>query len=528
MNLENIRTEQLRNLNVCDEIKQDSLFHDLVQVCRNDKEYDENSGYSYGTFYKGYNIYNYDFLSNIAGHIIPFVIFIIFYLVYVKVGILPKWLFRIAFFAAHLCSAVMALIGAGFRSILGFSGVFNFVTTIATYILVRFLNFPILATLLVCVTLQFILRTIALLDLKRKDEKMAESGLKEEQEKSEAFAQYEQFYEKVRKDAEMRMKICSDELLKRGIQPEFHKRKFWWQNKDLKKRLHRSGKLLDDAHISRYKCEQTFDEYDYRGDVVGKTNHEHTRIIDKRFFLTVIPKGDHKHILRHIREGKFQCLGAPSVDLSFLDYYEIQAIGCKWTILDHTNSETTIRHTPTASEIEKARSQIESSRNADERVYNAFTKGVDLTMDELFYVTGGCGASLEEQMYSSNLKSNDLDKYIKRNTYDDVSHSNASYQKEGIAVFLYVIGEDLYFSTEPPYAKVGKNYYYDGGKNSIDTREQEIEAALHYLLSSDVKLANNLLNKIMGGLTTEYQEQLASKVFHSVATSTEYYNKYFR
>lgn len=527
MDLGNIKTGQLKNLNVCDEIKKDALFQDLAQVCRNDEKYQKNSEFSNGTYYKGYSIYNYDFLPHVAGHLVPFVIFIVFYFVYVKIGILPEWIFRIVFFAAHLCSAVMAFIDAGFHSIFEFSCVFNFVTTIASYILIRFLNFPILTTLLVCVSLQFALRIVALLDLKHKDDKMTNEGLKEDREKAEKFIEYAKFYDKVIKDAEMRIKICSVELLRRGVQPDFHKRRFWWQNNDLKNRLFRSGKLLDDPHISRYKCEQTLDEYDYRGNYVGKTNHKYTEIIDKRFFLTVIPKGDHRHILRHIEDGKFQCLGYPSVDLSFLDCYEIRAIGCKWTILENTKSETIVRNTPTASEIEKARSQIENSRNADERLYNAFTKGVDLTMDELLYVTGGRGVSLEEQMYASNLKSNDLDKYIKSNTHDEVKHSNLSNQKEGITVFLYVIGEDIYFSTEPPYAKAGKDYYYDGGKYGIDTRDQEIEAAIHYLLSSDVKLANNLLSKIMGGQENEYQEQLASKIFHSVAGSSTYFDKYF-
>lgn len=525
MGLEKQRTEQLKQLQIFDELKQDPLFLKLVQVCRNDKKYSKEN------YCRGYyDLSNEDTLT-VVGHLLPYAIFMLFCLLYVKIG-LPFWTYRVAFFIASLCSAGMSVLFAGGeKSWLKFSSVINFVLSVALYILVRFLDFPMLITVLIGVCVQFALRLIGLFDLKRKDAKLAKDSLQEDYKRAEEIAQYERFYTAVRKDADERIAICSEELLRRGIQPAFHDRRFWWRNHELVKSdnltLFHSGKLLDDPHIARYKSEQTFDEYDYRGEVVGKTHHEYALTVDKRFFEAQFPKGDHRHILQHMKEFNFQCLGNPSVDLSLLDHYEIRAIGCKWTIFEKTDTERVMHHTPTDREIEQARAEIEDSRNADERVYNAVTKGVALTMDELFYATGG-RTSVDEQMYASSRKANDLDKFVRNNTYDDVSRSRYKHQRGDKAVFMYVIGSDVYFSTEVPHARVSDAYEYDGGRNEISSRNEEIEAALYYLLCNDIDLMKHLIGAILGGQENEYQEQLASKVFHTVACATDYFDRHFK
>ena len=525
MDLSNITVQNLKKLKIYSDFRDDPLFKGVMQVLKNDAKIQWlKEKIYYGSVHGTVSAF-----SALAG-IIPQLLYVVSVLIFA----IKDWNF--GSFGGKFTLLLFMAISVGVNCFVAgdydeyaTDKKINCAIVALTYVLLRFFKFDIWPLVPASITVQCFISAVfycvKCVPAIKKDTEENLSALKSlEQEIQKANA----YYESVHKMLEERVALCNAELERRGSSPVCALGNVWWE-KRADWLSADTGHFFDDEHSARYKATASYDAVDYSTmQVAGQTDHEYTLQIHKNFFMFTVPKHKNADIFEHMKEKKFQCMIKdlyPSFDVNTCDIY---AIGCKWTKYDLHKSQTTMHRSPTQSQIDDARRGINQRRDADERLHNAITRGVALSTDEMFYATGGKGVSWQEQMASEGQRRSDLDKFIRNNTYDEVSHNSNATKNDGTAVFMYIINGVPYYTEQPPFCYVSDKYSLERSSKWIGERRWEAEAALEYLVCYEPRIANVIVGNMWNScFLSEEEEGMYSGVMHSFATS-ETYQKYFK
>lgn len=526
MDLSNVSTVNLKKLKIYSDFRDDPLFKGVMQVLRNDakiKQIKEKIYYG--------SVHGVVWPASVLAGIIPQLLYVVSVLIFA----IKDW--SLASFGGRFTLLLfMAISVWGNCFVAGDYDTeyitdkkVNCVIVVLTYVLLRFFKFSIWPLVPLSITVQCLISAVVYCvkcvpSIKEDVEENLSQIKCLEQEKQKANT----YYESVHKMLEERVAICNAELQRRGSSPVCPLGSVWWE-KSADWLDYDFGHFFNDEHNARYKATASYDAVDYSTmQVAGRTDHEFTLQIHKEFFMFTIPKHKNADIFEHMKEKNFQCMIKglyPNFDVNTCDIY---AIGCKWTKFDIDKSQTTMHRSPTQSQIDDARRGINQRRDADERLHNAITKGVALSVDEMFYATGGKGVSWQEQMASEGQRRNDLDKFIRNNTYDEVSHDSNARKSDGMAVFMYIVNGVPYYTEQPPFCFVSDKYSLERSSKWIWDRRDEAVSALEHLVRYEPRIANVIVGNIWNGcFLSEEDEEMYSRVMHSFATS-EAYQKYFK
>ncbi len=526
MDLSKVSTENLKKLRIYPDFRDDPLFKGVMQILKNDRDI-RSENWKVPTTFRLYAVLSF---GGALGGLIPQVIYFLVAVIYSY----NEWNF--GSFGSKFLLLAFSLISAGVNWFLanehdnyGYDKRINSIIVVITYILLRFFHTKIFFTLLISMAIQSLISAVfyyftTVREMKKETEETY-VAVKKTQKK---IAEAEEFFEKTYEVLKQRVALCNAELQRRGVAPVYPLGNLWWE-KRINWTIALYGDLFNDEHCARYKSYASYDEYDLKTrQVAGTTEHEFTLQVHKEFFMFEIPKHKNADIFAQIKEKKFQCLFSRSINDFDVNTCDIIALGCKWTKYDSDKSQTTMRVSPTQSQIDDARRRINSNQDANERLHNAYYRGAALTHDEMFWATGGKGVSWQDQMISDNKRRNDLDKFIKNNTYDDVTYDSSTRKSDNSAVFMYIINGVVFYTNEPPLCYISNKYTLENSSKWIGSREVEIEAAILHLILHEPKISRVVVGNIWNSFgEKEENEEIYAKVLHEFVTS-EMYEKHFK
>ncbi len=526
MDLSKVSTENLKRLRIHPDFRDDPLFKAVMKILKDDVDVRSEIWQVPTLCIIGVHSF-----GGALGGLIPQVIYFLLAVIYSY----NDWSF--GSFGSKFLLLVFFLVSAGVNWFLaneydedGYDKRANSIIVVITYICLRFFYTKIFYTVLISVAIQSVISGVfyyfnTIHKLKKAKEETYVAVSKTKQKISES----EEYFNKARLMLEERVALCNAELQRRGASPVYPLGHIWWE-KNIYWPIPVSyySDLFGDEHCARYKSSASYEKYDMvTGEVIGRTDHDYTLQIHKEFFMFEVPKYKNADIFAHMKEKKFESLfsNVPAFDINTCDIY---ALGCRWIKYDSDRTETTIHVSPTQSQIDNARRSINQSRDADERLHNAFYKGVALTTDEMFYATGGKGVSWQEQMISDNQRRNDLDKFIKNNTYDDVSYGGSTHKNENSAVFMYIINGVVFYTKEPPFCNISDRYTLDSESKWFHSREEEIEAAILHLVLKEPRISRVIVGNIWNSFgETSDKEQIYARILHRFV-DTESFDKYYK
>lgn len=517
MNFTETSVKDSKQLKVHQDIRKDPLFQSLMSVCRNDEKYLQISIHESAlTVSRSF--------FDCFGFWIPLFLLQVFFELYFKyfINSLYRWQATAIIFTACLLSVCISLITSYISKLSTFVNVAGVIVTFVYYKQTGEIRQP----FFLLITVLLVVRILMYLPSIFKHKKMLEENRPLLLERKNAVAEFETLYELTSNQLDLRIKHCSEELQRNGFEYDFSKQHFWWKNHELRYSLSESGDLFDDEHVGRYESHSTYDQYDFTGEVIGKKECHYYYTCSKEFFMQKIPESLKENVFNHIKEKNFDNFCHMDLNSINKGSCSIIAIGCNWTSLSDGETKTTMQVNPTKEQIEEARREINRREDTNERLRNAYFKGVPMTTEELDFLTGGKAVSIQDRLDSDNRRSYAMDKFLNKSSYEDVSQEKLKTKenKHG-TVFMYIIDNNVFFNKGAPSLYTGKRTY-SGGKNWICNRDEEIEEALNYLIKHDSKFAIDLANKIWGGFEDEYHTKLASKIYHTIANITNY-DKYF-
>lgn len=516
LKLENLSTEDLKNYRLYKDVRQDPLFQKFMQVCRNDAEgfyakwqYEED--YTEQTFFR------------CAGLLVPQLLMLIFFAVQSIFTAIPGFTVVIAAVVCYLISLAIC----GVNVLNGFDYVINGVNAVFIVLTGIYMIFESDAAYGAAFWSLFVQSGVRILiylfkSIKaEKDYKERKAEIEPHVKKSE---EYQKLYDNTVAEMSERVRMCNAELKKRGVEPKNENTEFWWSDNEQKYRLHFcTGDFFKGSHAARFKAEQSFDEYDNYGNVIGKTEHTYTAVIKKNYYTFPVPEEGNRVIIKTLLEEGYETLYPFDMTDEEIDNCQIWGICSKWTKKESDYHEKIITK-PSQDQIEQERARINADVDATERLRNALLYGTDMTVDERFYVTGGKGVSSDEIWRSSNERNHALGKYIE--SYNEATAERDKSERQEQAIFMFLVNDNIFYIVREPFGTMSSSYDIVSQDSWIGSRTAEIEAAIETLFKTDKKYALDVVSQIWCAPADPEKNKLISAIMHTVA-NYEDYDKYF-
>ncbi len=509
------------------ELKNDSVFCKLMQICQKDMHYISNREryYAYGTkdfstcFFLPYrmqlayiiflvlNVYclHWDLrdvmlpVLNVSVNLYPFI--------QVCVFIISIIVCLLNFMCDWKEYAVVSIL--------------NIAVIIVTWRLV-FNDAPYFDTIVLSTALQIILTVIhsfLKMIITRKRFKEYDLLFKENHEQNE---EAENFYNEAIKEIEEKWGVMSSRV--------------WWGDNDFKHTL-TSGKDFLEDHFYVYGL-TNYKKYDYynpmeKSYVRGTEIDSYEKCYTKKYIIHQVPEALRKEVQKNIKQENFSPLYPIDIDLAFLGNGRILAIECKCSATYYQeHKDNSISSTaPSQSDIDEARTRIDQKYDDKERIHNLFESGVDCTTDEMIDRKGLTNELWEESEISRQLREREVDNYIRNNTktepksYSRKSDNTKTYSE----IFMYIVNGYVFYNSSPDaYKKDEKGIWADTGfvfessesNNNYDSYINSVEAAVSFLMKNDFEFSQTIVKRLLCD-----NSRLASKVMHTYALlNSEEYN----
>lgn len=515
--MNNITSENLKQLKIFESIRKDPLFGRFMQVCRNDTTYSEIKSKQKIDFAipAGFLYY--------IGNIIP--IFLLMVAIYFIRGtdFFYEYVVKTIFFASIFISGAISLFAGLLTLFLG--AVANVFVLYLTYSAIFAHNMEFYSSITNCMILLFLVNLINNTIYNIKEKRKYLKAVKNDKENKNQVNEFEKYYNDTIEQADSRRFYCKSELWKRGEAWDKDLTRTWWNAENIEP-LKKADGLFEKKHIAGTRQVLEWDQSGYNRGPDIHEKHVFEYFYDKKYFLTKVPRCENKEIIAAVSKS-YKCEWDALVPVSFnaaeCDKYEILAFGSKTIISNSYNANIITRQSPTQEQINEQYDAINRKYDDRERMVNAYIRDVPLTIDELTLASGGKATSLDEQMYSANVRRNALDKYISQNTFIDSSSKTSDGSREETEIFVYII-DGYIFTKSPKYLRTFPRKEDEETKrikdeNFIETREEEIEAFLDFYVSSNPALALELADKIWLTPLNKQNRIIASKIMHTIANN---------
>lgn len=334
-------------------------------------------------------------------------------------------------------------------------------------------------------------------------------------------AEYENFYEET-------LKIIEDSWALNDYS-------LWWKMPKYKQSLV-SGKKYKEKHSGLFKYSNT-ENYDYydiieKKQVKGSEITDYLKFYDKYYSISEVPAVDYFDVLNHIKRDGFKTIYPFNIDEAVKRECVILAVKCR-CVLQHSfnrKRDEYVTSSPTQDQIDAARDSINEQYDNRERTHNLWESGLDYTTEQMIDAKGLTAEMWDESERSRNLRQSDLNNYINKNTHTthDSNESHHGHSKEYSEIFMYIVDGCVFYNDKCE--KLEKNetgvwasdlFEFDEHKsvNYYHTRQEEIEATIHYLMKNDLQFSQNLIVNTWKGRT-----ELSAKIIHSFCNDN---NRYF-
>ncbi len=529
----NISIKDLKNLKINDNLKEDSFFRDIITLCINDKLflkksssaflYDKNEviwfshykvQFIWLCFMYLYNfVFDWSFLDtsvnflNVDWNLIPtlFVLVLLFSVIICLLNMIMSW-------REH-----------------GFADVLQIVIIGCSYYLIRYKGLHDYKVFIISLISQIVIEIMISLVCYKKFTKVYHKHNNEIQKLKKEFAGYEDFYNQTMKKGDARIKFCSEALKAKGIDDsKLEERFYWWKSN---KCIHplRSGENFDKLHKGCYEYVK-IDKYEYYNrlkneHVKGETVKTTDKYFHKTYSVVPVNKAENYKVIQNIKINNFAHIYPFIIDESILTEYNIYAVECICKINSNTEvvDKNTVFASPTEDQVAQARKRIDEKYDNRERMQNLIKYDHDYTTKEMMDRYGFDNERYMESVESDYLRKRDTNHYVQSNsTSEKNSHSrNWKNTDTSSCVIMYIIDGCIFYNKNHEkelwpednftYIKTEEDYY--------ETREEEVEALIDYLLRSNSGFAKNIIENTWSGYSN-----LSAKIMHTVAGDSSILN----